>query len=221
MPVLPVGWTLSYEMYFYLVFAITMLLSRSLFLPVIALWMLGSVLIGVVWDLPQPVLKVVTSPLLVEFLMGCLIGVWYKTGANVSVRVAYRVVTVAVLFFLAMIVSSKSQMPRVVAWGVPAALLIYGLVFLEKQGALKVPQFLVVLGNSSYSLYLSHLFAIHGVLNIWLKFIGKAYFDVFTFVVFAASLILAYISYRIVEMPAINILGARYRSYRARSSSFA
>lgn len=211
MPVLPVGWTLSYEMYFYLVFAVVMAFGQTLLLPIITLWLLGGVIAGLVWSPEQPILKLATSPLLVEFLMGCVIGVIYKKGEPISKRSALLVTLSSAAIFIFMIFTAKNGLSRVVAWGVPAALLVFGLVFLEKHGALTPPSFLVKLGNASYSLYLSHLFAVHLTLTIWLKLIGNHYLGIFTLLAFVCSLIVAHFSYLIVEKPIIDILNASFR----------
>lgn len=214
MPVLPVGWTLSYEMYFYIVFAALMFLDRRFFLPLAAMWLLGGVVGGMLWEVQHPVLKLMSSPLLVEFLMGCLIGVWYKTGVRVTSRSALIALLLGIGAFSVMVLTSKSGMPRVVSWGVPAAFIIFGLVFLEKNNRLSVPKLLVTLGDSSYSLYLSHLFAVHLTLMIWLKTFGKEHFGLFTVVAFLGSLGVASLSYRLVEKPAINFLSVRYKRQR-------
>jgi peptidoglycan/LPS O-acetylase OafA/YrhL len=46
---------------------------------------------------------------------------------------------------------------RVLAFGIPAALLVVGLVARERAGATTLPRWLRPLGDASYSIYLSHV----------------------------------------------------------------
>lgn len=67
-----------------------------------------------------------------------------------------------------------SQMPiltvgwtRISCFGSAATLLIAGAVMLDAQGRLHVPTWLSRLGDSSYSLYLSHVFVISAAGRVW------------------------------------------------------
>jgi len=76
-PVLNVGWTLNFEMYFYLLFALMLPLKQQLFLPLLSLVMLCGATAGFTGGPYPTLLHVVTSPMLIEFLTGCFIGSWY------------------------------------------------------------------------------------------------------------------------------------------------
>ena len=96
MPVLPAGWTLNYEMMFYAIFALALVMrprpaviaaSTTLATLVILGWVLGPV---------GP--NNVAFPLSLEFIFGMTIGVAYCEGA----RVAKSLAAVAIIFgFLA------------------------------------------------------------------------------------------------------------------------
>ena len=83
-PILPPGWTLSYELYFYFIFSLVLLLPRRHFMAVLTLCFAASVIVGRLVEFRVPMFYMVTSPLLLEFLMGCFIALLYKRGVMIS-----------------------------------------------------------------------------------------------------------------------------------------
>lgn len=210
MPVLPVGWTLSYEMYFYIVFSVALFFRNGLFLPLAIVWLLGGVFLGMVIDFSVPMARLMTSGLLVEFFIGCLVGFLYKTNARISPHLSVLLFLIGAAAYVFMVFVGASYLTREAAWGVPAGLIIIGLVFMERHRLLRVPAFLIKLGDSSYSLYLSHLFTVHLGLLIWNKLVGANY-ELFSIIVFLFSLVVAHFSYLIIERPSMLHLTALYK----------
>ena len=74
-------------------------------------------------------------------------------------------------FVLALVIglneSGRMIWDRVWAFGIPSVLLLSGLVLLERQNPIPVPQWMVNLGDWSYSLYLSHLIVLLALRRIW------------------------------------------------------
>jgi peptidoglycan/LPS O-acetylase OafA/YrhL len=85
-------------------------------------------------------------------------------------------------------------MPNVVRAGVPGAMLVFGSVFLEKHETISFNHLLIKLGDSSYSLYLVHIFSINAVGKVWHVLIGGLY-ELFVFVAILTSVIVGYLSY--------------------------
>jgi exopolysaccharide production protein ExoZ len=56
---------------------------------------------------------------------------------------------------------------RVFLYGIPAALLLWGVVSLEMAGELRVPRLFAFVGDISYSLYLWHLVVLSLLLILW------------------------------------------------------
>ena len=96
-PILPVGWTLNFEMYFYLIFSILLLFKRDIFIALLAFILLGGVIAGLVFNPTIPVLSYMSSPLLIEFMMGCLIALWYMQGGDVP-QWMYKLLIVISIF---------------------------------------------------------------------------------------------------------------------------
>jgi peptidoglycan/LPS O-acetylase OafA/YrhL len=162
LPVL-VAWSLVYEMYFYVVFAIALLLGRSRLPWALGTWVALTVTLSVVAsDVKNPYVALVASPLSLEFVLGVLIGLAAVHGRFVQPR---AVLTVGVLSFCACLVilalsgwtSFPSQAVRVALVALPAGLVVYGAIGVEVRRGRIVPPFVQRLGDASYSLYLTHV----------------------------------------------------------------
>jgi exopolysaccharide production protein ExoZ len=159
LPLLAVGWTLIHEVYFYLVFAILLALRVPILIGLLG-W--GSVLLvlailGGDYLTSFPLGRVWTNPLTAEFMLGAAIGVRYDRKGG-SARVMGLATLVAAIVFVAPILQLAENRYldawRVVLFGIPAALIIYGLAASEQKAVQKPARLLVALGDWSYAIYL-------------------------------------------------------------------
>ena len=155
-PVVNIGWTLWYEMYFYLFFGLTMLGSVQF-----ALWAMGilftlSVLIGYLIPGTSPVLYVYLNQLVLEFFLGGLAGYLVLHGRKVPVLLAWGLVFSGVAIFAVQFIAGEWPIGRIFTRGVPALLILGGLVSLEVHCRFTSPQWVLRVGDECYSLYLSH-----------------------------------------------------------------
>ncbi|MDH2399635.1 acyltransferase [Bradyrhizobium sp. SSUT18] len=158
-PLLIPGWTLNYEMFFYMVFGICML-TRQAALSVIAL-LLILVLAGLLMAPEDPMLRIWTGPLLLEFGIGVLIStLMIPNSTRVAISSLLMSLALAVLFIVCRKVFEldlEHPLPRVtLIGGASGALVVAGLT-LEKLKELPDLNILRWLGDRSYSLYLVHL----------------------------------------------------------------
>jgi len=160
-PILFVGWTLVYEMYFYLVFTVSLFLPRRLQPFVFAAWaaLIVTLACTIAPTAGNPVLSLIGSPLSLEFLFGALVGWLVLRG---QLRLPWAAVITGVAGILATHfllagpeVSVTDAWFRTLGVGVPAALILYGCVGLESRGFL-LPAAVNRFGDSSYALYLVH-----------------------------------------------------------------
>ncbi|MFP4518940.1 MAG: acyltransferase family protein [Oceanicaulis sp.] len=173
LPVLMVGWTLIHELYFYLVFALLLLAPRR-FLPLLlALWLAAVVTGGFfVTGRSGPWLQLIAHPLTAEFALGCAAGLLVTSGRR---ALAPASVGVGLLWWIAASASvswaGAQSVPagwdRVLLWGVPAALIVYGAACLDIDRSAKAPAALVRVGDWSYALYLVHLPLIVAMGVVW------------------------------------------------------
>jgi exopolysaccharide production protein ExoZ len=158
------AWTLSFEMLFYVAMTAAIALRRvSLLVPTLAALVVLNVAIG------GPYLNYIGHPMLLEFCAGFLV---MNLPRN-SWAGAVALVCGAGLFALsptfpidgAHIMDFGPSFQRVIAWGIPAALCVYGCLSLER-GFGRWAAVPVFIGDASYSIYLSQ-FILNLVVQIW------------------------------------------------------
>ncbi len=153
-PVLPVGWSLSYEMVFYI--AVAAALSQPSPRRLASLtWMLVAVMMfGVV---VRPAYYLIANPMMLQFLAGALIARAHgrrdlpRHGAGLALIITGLAIFCALSRF-----DLYASLWRPLLWGAPAALIVVGAVSLEVQGAIPRLAWLERLGDASYSIYLCH-----------------------------------------------------------------
>ncbi len=166
LPLLSIGWTLFYEMYFYLIFALLLNFPKKIFLPAVSIFFSLSVIAGLQIHTTQPLLKLMTSPLLLEFIFGCVLAVILNSrkesasGSQFGQLLPYFMLVCGAMLLLLFPPAQTSSSLRPLYQGIPALLLCCGLICLERRKQPVFPRFLLTMGNSSYSTYLSHLFVI-------------------------------------------------------------
>ncbi|MBO1076604.1 acyltransferase [Roseomonas sp. 1311] len=158
--VLGIAWTLQHEMLFYAVFGI-LILNLKAGLVLLAAWLSVVVtsLTGADTGLPRTVVESYN----LQFLFGMAAALILRSG---PVRSPRLLLTAGIaLFGMAgmlenvEVLDGYSTAARF-AYGVPSALILIGLVEMERLNALRVPAVLQILGASSYSLYLFHILCI-------------------------------------------------------------
>ena len=160
LPVLGVGWTLIHEMQFYLIFALLLLAPRR-YLPVLLGGWAGLNIAGYYMGLAKlsAIASVLFSPFSLQFIIGAAVALLIVKRIYVAPKICLALGVVAICVAILVNMDSISVLKpssRLFFYGLPFAVIIYGLCVLEQQGRLNIPRGLVHLGDWSYSLYLSH-----------------------------------------------------------------
>jgi exopolysaccharide production protein ExoZ len=206
-PLLAQGWTLNFEMFFYLLFALGLMLPmrRRLEAAFAALLILPLLGLTVSRDLLRhaPVL-VLLNPLLVEFLGGLTLAHWMWRGFRPSAALAWASLAAGVLALaLLPAPAADANWMRLVFFGGPAFLIVAGAVSLEIGGRVKLGRLPLLLGASSYSLYLSHTFTLSLVGKVWPRAVAPF---LFAPVASAASAAVGVAVYLLLERPLLSWL---------------
>jgi exopolysaccharide production protein ExoZ len=208
-PYYTLGWTLNYEMFFYLVFAGALVrASNTLRFTAVAAILAGLVLLRLVVGADDPILFRITSPLLLEFLAGMAIAAALRRGFALPAPAALLALALAFAFMVLLSSGHIDRWPRAVYFGVPATLIVLGAVSLEDRLARWPVPPLLLLGDASYSLYLSHgivlklVFA--GLASSVLSHPLAAFLGVL-----ALELALGVACYRRIELPMLRRLRGR------------
>lgn len=213
-PILYVGWTLTYEMFFYAVFAVSICFAEAR-----SRLVLTAIFVGLsVLSLTRPsayIFRFLTDPLLLEFVFGCVFAWAYRGGFRVSTRTSAVIMAAGVLGFL-FGTPASDMAHRVVFAGIPAALLVSGVILREAAGGWKGSDLLQHVGDASYSLYLLQAFTIPAFARVLagadkLRILPG---DLICLSLVIASVLAAALFYRTVERPVDTRVRAWIRDYR-------
>lgn len=171
-PVLSLGWTLNYEMFFYFLFALFLFFRTRFCFQAIIFCLVVLSLFGALVDADSTEIRFWTNSIILEFAFGMLVGLFFLKFGKVALSGPMLTVTIVASifsFFLLRAISAEVvSLPRFIVWGVPAGLLVFvGAVLVPVGLDKKVPLIVRALGDSSYALYLSHPFVFGVVGFVW------------------------------------------------------
>jgi len=222
-PLLVVGWTLSYELIFYAVFAVALRFQRRYLPLVTAIWLLAFVLIGALGPQANPWVRVLGSWFNLEFVFGMAIGTLVLRGALHFPRTLLALGVALVLAVCVATAYSGREFLEIAWWrpwavGFPMALLVYAALGLERCGLL-APSWLRAQGDASYALYLwhvpvigaiglaSHSFHLHGMpARIAIVFGG-----------YVLAIAFSFVAYRGIERPLLQLARRYFESASTRT----
>ena len=161
-PVVAPGWTLNFEMFFYAIFAFSLLMPRRLAIRFIAGIFGALLIIGLAFP-DRPVwLTVWTGPLLLEFLAGVVLAIAYRRALPIfSAKIGPFLIALGVAL-LAMTVWSTPPWKgwlQAFEWGIPATLIVWGTLSIQLNPSWRV-SLGKLLGDASYSIYLFQVVAL-------------------------------------------------------------
>jgi exopolysaccharide production protein ExoZ len=163
-PMVGQGWTLNYEMFFYAIFALSLLAPRRVAVTAACCTLLALATLGrLLAPLPPP-LAFWTDTIVLEFALGMLLGVAYRRGTKLAKPLALLLIfSGMVLFAIEPLIPSVPSL-RFVTWGVPAAMVVTGATcgrFVLQKPTWRIP---TIIGDASYALYLFHPMPIRAIL---------------------------------------------------------
>ncbi len=194
--VIMVGWTLVYEVMFYLVFAACLVLPR-----ILGLWAVAAALIG----LTLSHIPFYSHPMILEFSFGICAAVAYRGGIRLPAVASVLLIAAG---FATFVVSGTHAEHTVVWWGIPAAMILIGAVLAAELPSNRFWRSFALIGDASYALYLTHLpiilFAGHMAGLTGLDFTASPLFVAAYFVICVAlAICVALLVFRVVEEPVL------------------
>ncbi|MDR6194798.1 acyltransferase [Siphonobacter sp. SORGH_AS_0500] len=152
-----VTWTLSHEIYFYLLFAL-LLVSRH------SAWILVALTLGTIvnsfyifshgWLFGSGIVRFfLLSPINLEFLFGVSV---YYLHKRFRLNQFWLVILIGLLAAFYLAPRTGGDMTRVWNLGIPSLLIVWGFVEADRSHAYRVPNLLIHLGDASYVIYLMH-----------------------------------------------------------------
>lgn len=207
-PLLPVGWTLTYEFLFYGLFALALVLR----IEVLRVLIPAFAVIGALALLRHggwPEWTILFSTIVFEFLFGVVLAKLTLRGWSLPSVFAVGAIVVGVV--LIMTLPSGSENLRVVTWGLPALAIVAGAVSLERKIAGRLPAWLLKLGDASYSIYLVHGFVlpIIGIAIARLHWNGYVAQTATVVACLIAGALAGWLTYVCVERPMLSLMKRR------------
>ena len=212
------GWTLGFEWVFYLLVAVLIADGRGgQHWPLLALVMTVPIL----GFLSQPQLmagRVLNNPILWEFALGIIACILYEKcllgrlrGLLVGCAALLLVIGIIALQFWPKelvavgsdtIMGEGAAAARALFWGVPAFVIFTLVVSLGEVGDGRIGRLLKLVGDASYSIYLSHLFVVMAVREILNRLTFNA--DLVAVITMLLSALVGIQVYRWAEKPMLD-----------------
>jgi exopolysaccharide production protein ExoZ len=222
-PVVGQGWSLNYEMLFYVVFAVAIFGSRRTAVAAASLVLLCLVVAGQILAPSSPVLATWTNSIVLEFIFGILLGLAYREGLRLPQWLSGMLIVAGVaLFYVNMCIleipgtlANGLAVSQAFAYGIPAVLIVAGATFGNfSLGGVGWRMFAVA-GDASYALYLFHAFPVRAMIFLFQR-VGVNV-DTYRFSCLAAtvgvSLAFAVMIYYLFERPVTQALRSAIGKY--------
>nr|WP_255719561.1 acyltransferase [Pelomonas sp. P8] len=217
-PILGVSWTLSYEMVFYLVFALALALGRSV--PFMAGAIVALVLVARATSPATALGMFLAQPVYLEFIFGMLLGTAFKMN-----RLPRLSPWIGVLAFVCAI-PMAARWPEVNPWrflwlGVPAAVVMWAAISNSDRPALRAAN---PFGAASYATYLFHMpviswLVVRPFVYLKLETVHPLMVDAGIALSVMLSVLVGYMLHRHLEKPLQDSLSQRLRSSAPRAAS--
>ncbi|MDB5377606.1 MAG: exopolysaccharide production protein ExoZ [Rubritepida sp.] len=212
-PIFPIAWTLVFEVRFYLLVGLTMLVParhRRAAIFLAFAFIVGAVLLGL---FSHQIDRRYSDPIMLDFLLGGIAGMaiaarrmwapaWFLgTGLAMFAGATVAFMPPAALDFATF---------RKIGYGLSAAFILYGLVGQEFRsgGRTRFPKPLIRLGDISFSLFLWHWVVVTGFYHYWpvMTFgVGPKAAVGYAAGSIVATLALSVLSFAIIERPMIAL----------------
>ena len=158
-PTLYVGWTLDFEIFFYAVFAVVLLLPRCFRVVTLAIVFGGLVVFHATFRSGNLIVVTYTDPIILEFIIGIVIGTIF--GADLKKRSLGTSVLMSAALLLATFL--VGHVLSALSFACIATALVIVALLLERLGRLPRSVALKSIGDASFSIYLFQQFAFDGV----------------------------------------------------------
>ena len=199
-PVLSLGWTLNYEIFFYALLALCLALPRPL--VSLSIGIAGLATTGLLFSFDTAAFTFWTNPLIVEFLFGIVLArLWQSGWLMPSTTAAVICLGTGLALLIAL---DPLPLPRFIAAGLPATLMVAA-------GTLLCPIWRwpsLLMGDSSFALYLSHRFTLRAATLLLLPILPATLTGACIYVATVCVLALAVglLTHLTIERPLMRVL---------------
>jgi exopolysaccharide production protein ExoZ len=209
-PIVNVGWSLSYEVFFYFIFSLLIFLKPRYSIPIVSIWITGILLnsFGLIMTDNSRFnfyFNFIFSHYDIEFILGC--GVAYIT-LKTKVKYSIPLMIIGLFSFLLgwwMVMNGnilRASNMSMLVFGVSCSLLVLSAASIDLDKKPKIPKLFHLIGDASFSIYLTHIYFIRLLKN-------TGYFDTFNpfitlFLLSLITVLLGIAFHKIIEKPVLN-----------------
>lgn len=214
-PVLIPGWSLNFIMFFYFLCMLWMVVGKGHTISGLLSTIGFLVAIGLVLHPKSAVALTYTSPHLLEFAFGLLLGSavqdgWLERRSWLGVALPAGVLLILLCEF-----SHPTDLVREVGVFVAAPLSVLGAVALEQNDIIIHNRLVRLIGDSSYSIYLTHLFTLGLLRAFWIREIAPGTNSLLSTAFMAVALLtctaVGALCRRLVEVPLNDLVRSLLR----------
>lgn len=233
MPSVNIAWTLSFELFFYILFTLALFINRKKHSTIVMLILLLLVLTGLLIKSNEVHFVFFTNPIFLEFVFGILLGILYLKKIKIPNAITLLMLISALVSFGLLIyngydaiseanftIDGSASLWRVFLWGIPSFLLVGAILYLfqpalpfsnsidseSKRVTSIFRKLMMLIGDASYSIYLTHTL----IFSVFIYF--QSFFtkipngDLLIFLFLIAAIIIGCLTYIFIENPLLNFL---------------
>lgn len=221
------GWTLNYEMYFYLIAALSFLFGTKKWYATITFISAIVLLPLFLFDIPEQYLRygfsldsaylsMVTHPIIFEFIAGAALGLLYPVLKTRLTAISLGLSISGVFLFLYNAITHTWAGHGINGYGFTSFLLVLSVLQLERAGYAIKSKVLLYLGGVSYSVYLLHM----NIKNIFIKLFKHSVADISEYRIFllilsiSTTMLLAHFTHKYIEVYLTRYLKRKWRGLK-------
>jgi exopolysaccharide production protein ExoZ len=219
-PLLSLGWTLNYEVFFYLAFAVLAGLAATGRVVALTVGFVALYLAGAVLQPTDPLLGFYMDHAVLAFVAGAWVGLGHLKGVFARLPKAALPALAGLALVGAIVAFGLDQTPYETAPAFVAlvvlavALLVVGLA---REAALPRSAWLEQQGDASYATYLTHMFVVGAVVGVGTRLLPEgplSYFGMVS-VAIGLALVIGVVVHERIEKPLLRLLHRRPAEVRA------
>lgn len=208
-----VAWTLSYEVCFYILFALTLLFNFR-WLPIFLLTWTGLIVfsekIPYIASLPD-YLNIAFDVINITFIYGAFVAICalkkiFMPILPTAIDAFLILACAALLKHHGLVDFDNDFRPRLLLLGLPSVLVLMAAVSAEKRSGILLPKWLERLGNASYSIYLTHLLFIQYSQSWAAHFSSNGLRAIWIACMIATCLAIGLIVHHLLEKPLLHCI---------------
>jgi len=204
-PFITVAWTLSHEMTFYILYIIPIALGKYFLYLGIIFWSFLIIFSDIFYSDLYFIIRFLMSPYNLQFIIGILFSIFYLAERKYSVLLF--TITSVFFFLIANETTNEVAQRGLTGFGFGFVLLVFVRIDITKINKfIFIDKFLILVGNASYSIYLTHTLLISSIYILIYKY-NIYYLGIFALF---SSIIIGVLIWLIIENPVLKFLNSKF-----------